>query len=202
MIRIKSKKKSLEKTIKKIRHIEEYESLAMAQYFEDSALENVHLNRQVIADIHDFVEDSLSEKTVCEVGGFLLGNESEQEGICIELFVPAYQIDKSSPSRLHFGAGSMQELDAFRDRYPEYQMKGWFHTHTAGLMPFLSRLDIRIHEGFFTQQDQIAIVLDVKTDGFQTGVFTRQQNGTLNNIKDIKGRKPIYWKQILEVVNG
>ena len=90
----------------------------------------------------------------------------------------------------------MQELAEALDTHKELILVGWFHTHTAAIHPFLSNYDIRVQDGFFTAPHQIAVVIDSMTQHFLTGVFTRQQNGMMNNISDIQNNYLVKWSKI------
>lgn len=160
----------------------------MQTYFEDTSIAKVYIHPKVVEDITNWSTESLNTQPVKEVGGFLLGNYKEEEKIetFVQHFVPATTIEFNSPSLLNFGAAALQLLDQAMQEHPQLQLVGWFHTH-PGHTPYLSHTDMNIQEGFFRESYHIAIVLDSLTENFDTGIFTRKNNQTINNKLDWQG---------------
>lgn len=175
----------------------DFSKIDLLAYFEDTRVRWVYLDTNCITEIEAWVNNSLDLSPVPEVGGFLLGRycevETAQYDLAIERFVQAEDVDFNSPVLLEFGSQVLMKIDAIRDLQPELQTIGWFHTH-PGHTPFLSDQDLSSHEGFFQKPFQVAIVLDCLTDQFDTGIFSRQQTGRMNN----KGDRTswISWKAI------
>jgi proteasome lid subunit RPN8/RPN11 len=181
-----------------------YFMIDMTALVSDTAVVSVAIKKVVIKNITNWVNKSLEQEVVPEVGGFLLGVTQELESstaenkaykMVIDCFAPSTKVDFSSPNRLVFGREALLELDGFQQEYPNLKTVGWFHTH-PGHTPFLSTTDSMIHEGFFTALDEIAIVLDCKTEEFNTGFFTRKQSGLVNNQPDL--RDYVYWRELQE----
>lgn len=62
-------------------------------------------------------------------------------------------------------------------RHPGRQIVGWYHTH-LGLGLFLSGYDAWLHEHFFPELWQVALVIDPQTT--QGGFFVRTSDGALD----------------------
>ena len=179
----------------------DYLSIDMSAIVEDSTVKEVLLHKDAIEAITTWVNESLENKIVPEVAGFLLGASdlikedasNRLYKIFIRYFSPSTKVDFSSPNKIVFGSDALLELDDFQQKHLDLKLVGWFHTH-PGHSPFLSTTDAMIHEGFFNKQDEIAIVLDSKTSEFDTGFFTRKHSGEVNNQRDLIDY--IYWKDI------
>lgn len=171
----------------------------MGTYLTDSRVSLVGFSPQALEGIGATVRKSLERQPVHETGGFLLGNyQHAGQGIwevSVLEFCPATQVADSSPHRLAFGPGAIQELDVAMEQAGGMEVVGWFHTH-PGLTPYLSRQDMTIHEGFFREPWQIAIVLDCLTPGFDVGIFSRKANGSVNNKGDYPPGNWILWNQL------
>lgn len=170
----------------------------LSHYYKNTITKVVFIHYQVVKEIFDWVNKSLQNSPVAEVGGFLLGKFQKTDTgffmITIERFCSAENVDYSSPNVLHFGTESLLELDKAKSDSPNLTLVGWFHTH-PGHTPFLSKTDLQLHEGFFTHPYQVAIVLDSLTKEFDTGIFTRMKGGWMNNKNTCKDW--ISWKDLL-----
>lgn len=169
----------------------------MDEIVADSQVDRLFLNKQVIREIYDWVKLSLTEQPVKEVGGFILGKVAKAESrydVCLEQFVPAKEVNFNSVTRLEFGHKVLADLsNAMEDS--RYINLAWFHTH-PGHTAFLSNTDMKIHEVYYTEPYQVAIVLDSLTDDFDTGIFTRKIDGQVNNKPDIQ--KWVTWRTLFE----
>lgn len=136
-------------------------------------------------DIFRWVEQSLQGQPVPETGGFLTGKflhdkQADSFVSWVEHFVPAEGVDYQDPVLLAFGTGPLLEVDRYLQAQPGQCLIGWFHTH-PGHSPYLSATDLHTHEGFFREAYQVAIVLDPLTPAFDTGIFSRKTDGSMNN---------------------
>lgn len=174
------------------------QGIFLDQYLNRSLVKRVGFCADAMRDIDAWVRQSLTTTPVHETGGFLLGRYADtnnaQWDIDILQFCPARSVAFSAPNRLAFGAAAIQELDVAMEAAPELSLLGWFHTH-PGLTPYLSKMDLSIHNGFFTAPWQIAVVLDPLTPGFDTGIFSRQPDGRMNNKAQYPGNW-IHWTEI------
>jgi proteasome lid subunit RPN8/RPN11 len=117
-----------------------------------------------------------------EVGGILVGTwsvdaEQGQEFIVVETALPA-RFTRQGSVYLTFTQDSLVDLHAEMDEhYPDKQIVGWYHTH-PGMGVFLSSYDAWLHQHFFPEQWQVALVIDpISAAG---GFFIRQVDGVLD----------------------
>jgi proteasome lid subunit RPN8/RPN11 len=175
-----------------------FEVIDLNTFLMDTQVGQIWMRKEAIQDINRWVEKSLEEDPVPEVGGFLLGNHvletnAAQYIVSVEEFYEADKIDFNSPSELVFGHQILHELDDYLAQSPLILI-GWFHTH-PGHSPYLSKQDMTIHEVFFTDSEKIAIVLDSLTENYDTGIFSHKIDGSPNNKQDYS--KLIQWKALL-----
>lgn len=177
---------------------DQYTQIKLSDYVNDSLVKNVFILDDCINSILSWVEQSKRLKPVPEVGGFLLGRYEnlppDSFNISLEKFIPSKDVAYNSPTILEFGTKVMMQLDEQMDKLPDMDLMGWFHTH-PGHTPFLSGLDQQLHEGFFKKPYQIALVLDSLTEYFDTGFFTRKEDGFTSNKADFN--EWILWKKMI-----
>lgn len=153
------------------------------QHFEDSSITKIYIRKSLIIDVMEWVVESKTTDPVPEVGGFMLGNYWESDvsdyEISLEHFIPSRKIEGNNPVKLHFGVKAMLELEEEKNRFPQFELLGWFHTH-PGHKPYLSEQDMTIHENFFIKKYQIAIVLDSLTQEYNSVLVCRKKNGEIN----------------------
>lgn len=123
-----------------------------------------------------------------EVGGVLVGTyeKPERAGDVSKVYVHDAITAKHTVNRnasVTFTADSWSTaIDEIESKYGEEKvMIGWYHTH-PGFGIFLSGYDLFIHENYFTEPWQVALVIDprAKTDGF----FTWHTNGEVVRYDD------------------
>jgi len=190
-IRRKTSHKVVYKTPKPNSLSEDYVEFNPLDYFDDTNLQKIYIKKSFVIAIMEWVIESKTQLPVSEVGGFILGNYWGNEiidyEISLEHFVPSTNIKGNTPVRLEFGTGAMVELMEAQEKLPEYKLLGWFHTH-PGHQPYLSTQDLTIHENFFTENYQIAIVLDSLTEEYLSVIVCRKRNGEIN-----KSHGQRYW---------
>ena len=102
-----------------------------------------------------------------EVGGILLGDVRRDEKGWLYLVVThAIQAEFANEARGHLTFTQNTWLKIHRTRetqYPDKTIVGWYHTH-PGWTIFLSKWDLFIHQNFFKQPWQIALVIDPSVD--------------------------------------
>ncbi|RMG72682.1 MAG: hypothetical protein D6722_05055 [Bacteroidetes bacterium] len=175
-------------------HDENYFCFPLSKLWKDSAVAEVFIHRDCAKDLDVYiykhnVDVYKKEKVddIPEIGGFLLGTyryfeDSGQYKVSLERFQPS-TTDDQDLYRISFKEQAWNELADLQDLYPDLKLVGWFHTHPGhGL--FLSQPDLRIHQGFFRNKHYLAIEIDTKTETLDTAIFTRTQDGTINNSKD------------------
>jgi proteasome lid subunit RPN8/RPN11 len=117
-----------------------------------------------------------------EVGGALTGRWC-QDAISGAQFIV---VDSALPARhTRFGSAFLtfttESLLAFQQEietnHPGKQIVGWYHTH-PGMGVFLSGYDTWLHEHFFPEHYQTALVIEPRSA--QAGFFIRQPDGYLD----------------------
>lgn len=119
---------------------------------------NIYISQQVYREIHKFTQN----KTTNESGGVLIGSIIEEFGktnIVIKAFIEAKYCE-ATPTTLKFTHKTWEYCHKEMERkYPGEKIVGWIHTHPDfGI--FLSEYDKFIHENFFSEDYQIAYVVD------------------------------------------
>ncbi len=189
-----------------VHNTDDYHRVLLEQIWHDTAISEICFSKECIFAIDDFIRKENRQgidednNAVPEVGGFLLGNHAfaEEDGqykIFLEKFVPITP-EENDVYKVEFGVEAWMELDNVKDQYPDYMLLGWFHTH-PGHSLFLSQPDLKIHEGFFKQNFQVAMEIDTLSENLDTGFFVRTKDGQINNTRDMKEGEDWYsWMDI------
>lgn len=117
-----------------------------------------------------------------EVGGWLAGSwcwdkELQEEFIVIEAAIPAKAARQGSTFITFTQDSQVEMLSVLEKRFPQKKVIGWYHTHPRmGL--FLSEHDLWLHEQFFSQPWQVALVIEPHT--CVGGFFIRDQESNLD----------------------
>jgi proteasome lid subunit RPN8/RPN11 len=117
-----------------------------------------------------------------EVGGILVGrwcadSETTQQFIVITATIPARFTQQGSVF-LTFTQDSLVDIHSkISDEYPQDVIVGWYHTHPH-MGVFLSHYDTWLHNHFFPEPWQVALVIEPHTH--VGGFFVRQANGVLD----------------------
>ncbi len=118
-----------------------------------------------------------------EVGGILVGKwcadiETGQQFIVAAAALPA-RFTRQGSVFLTFTQDSLVDLHAKMDEfYPGKEIVGWYHTHPR-IGVFLSHYDTWLHEHFFPEPWQVALVIEPHTS--VGGFFIRQVGGELDS---------------------
>lgn len=141
-----------------------------------------------------------------EVGGVLAGKwrvdgATGLRFVIVEGILPAPHTRHGS-TFVTFTQDSLVALNTqLEERYPGKQMVGWYHTHPRmGL--FLSGYDAWLHEHFFPEAWQVALVVDPWAR--QGGFFIRAQDGNLDprryvgfsELVDARRRSVVHWDNL------
>ena len=146
-----------------------------------------------------------------EVGGWLLGKwrldkTSGEQFIVIDTILPALHTQSGS-AFLTFTQESQVALHHhLEESYPTKQLVGWFHTHPK-MGVFLSAYDTWLHQNFFPEQWQVALVIEPFSRA--GGFFIRQSDGQMDprhyfgfheliNGKK-KKRSVVFWRNIIAI---
>ncbi|MCW5874342.1 MAG: Mov34/MPN/PAD-1 family protein [Anaerolineales bacterium] len=111
-----------------------------------------------------------------EVGGWLAGRWCQDaragtEFIVVEALLPAQQVRSGSTFLTFTHDSQVAMLSALEEQYEDKCIVGWYHTHPR-MGIFLSGYDTWLHDHFFPQPWQIALV--VEPHAKHGGVFVRQ----------------------------
>ncbi len=138
--------------------------LAIGEHVEED--KNIYILQSVYKEIHRFTRN----KNTDESGGMLIGTILEEFGktnIIISGFVKAKHT-VATPTTLKFTHETWNYVYKEADRrFKGRKIVGWIHTHPDfGI--FLSDYDKFIHQNFFSEDYQVAYVVDPirKTEGF------------------------------------
>ena len=138
-----------------------------------------------------------------EVGGWLVGkwcrDEATQEQyVVVEGILPAVYTRQGSTFLTFTSHSQLMMLDLMEQYYPDKDLVGWYHTH-PGMSIFLSGYDTWLHENFFPEHWQVALVIEPhSTTG---GFFIRDTRGNLDprlyygfhELKDGSERTVVHW---------
>jgi len=116
-----------------------------------------------------------------EVGGVLLGDVCrDRDGRMFVVFTHTLKAEFTDETRGHltFTHKSWLKMHTTREaQFPDKRIVGWYHTH-PGWSIFLSEWDLFIHQNFFKQPWQVALVIDPQVD--RAGFFVWQANRISN----------------------
>lgn len=141
-----------------------------------------------------------------EVGGWLAGKwrvdkKSGEQFIVVENILPAKHTRHGKAHLTFTQDTQVSLLSIFEERYPDRELVGWYHTH-PGMGIFLSSYDIWLHQNFFPQLYQVALVIEPHSS--TGGFFIRQADGGLDphhyygfyEILNRKQRNVVHWQNI------
>jgi len=117
-----------------------------------------------------------------EVGGILAGRLSPEKNgsqgfIIIEKVLPA-RFTRQGSTFVTFTQDSLVGIiNDMDDHYPGLKIVGWYHTHPR-LGIFLSHYDKWLHQHFFPEPWQVALVID--PHAAEGGFFIRNSRGALD----------------------
>jgi proteasome lid subunit RPN8/RPN11 len=141
-----------------------------------------------------------------EVGGVLVGKwcvdpETDRQFIIITATLPA-RFTQHGSVFLTFTQDSLVDIHAKIDEeYPEEAIVGWYHTHPR-MGVFLSQYDTWLHNHFFPEPWQVALVIEPITR--IGGFFIRQADGELDpgrylgfyELDDDPGESVVQWNNL------
>lgn len=163
-----------------------YVAYDMEQMWNNSFVKTCRISHEAVNDIYKICRNEQrkagqsGDQVAPEIGGFLLGRfykhdtDKEQYDVIIDRYMQPSETEHQDVYQIKFGTKAMHELDKALEISPDKALVGWFHTH-PGHSPFLSQPDLNIHNGTFTQNWQLAIVVDPYNE-YDTGIFTRYRN--------------------------
>ena len=141
-----------------------------------------------------------------EVGGWLVGKwradtESGDNYIVIEAILPALHTEHGSAFLTFTQDSQLAMYDEMEDRFPESELVGWYHTHPR-MGVFLSKYDLFLHNNFFTNPYQVALVIEPHS--LTAGFFIPRADGILDlrmyygfsEIHNGSERSVVHWKNV------
>ena len=112
-------------------------------------------SRRVREQVYDHVFGHLGG----EVGGVLVGDFLTNTAASVTGAIPALQADGQRAS-VTFTHEAWAEIHSVLERrFPDKRIVGWYHSH-PGFGIFLSDHDLFIHQNFFSDPAQLALVVD------------------------------------------
>jgi proteasome lid subunit RPN8/RPN11 len=181
----------------------DYLEIDLNEEWDDSVVKNVFFERSCIIKTYRFFEDSIravdSDTTANETGGYLIGrwdyNRENRNRIDVSLedFIEPGDDATFSRYQLNFGAKIGVKLQKVLENRRQKEGRdiiqtAWFHSH-PGLKIFLSDYDLTVQKDFSKNDSNlkmVALVIDPYTEKWETGIFTYQASGLMNNSKDSK----------------
>jgi len=140
-----------------------------------------------------------------EVGGFMVGewcvDDKGEQFIVVEHALPARHTRQGSVY-LTFTQDSVVDIhDEIDAHYKGKKIVGWYHTHPR-MGIFLSHYDTWLHQHFFPEPWQVALV--VEPHSASGGFFVRQNNGALDpsryfgfhELDGHFGRSMVFWTNL------
>lgn len=187
--------------------VNEYDTVNvdLSKIWNDTKIRNVYLASEFINDLDTFLADSSNDGiqnelqgAIPEVGGFMMGRFTEKDSfleVLVEKFVP-FVPEYNDVFKIEIGTKTIvDELGDAQDKNPKLEVIGWFHTHPGhGLFLSTSDLSVQRH---FPNDYQVAMEIDSLTKGLDMAIFTRKNNGRMNNSNDrIENRGWFNWVDI------
>jgi proteasome lid subunit RPN8/RPN11 len=141
-----------------------------------------------------------------EVGGVLVGRwrmdrNGKGQFIIVEGAILARHTRQGS-AYLTFTQDSLVALHAEQEeRYPRKRMVGWFHTHPR-MGVFLSEYDLWLHQHFFSEPWQVALVIEPHSS--VGGFFVRDRDGGMDphgyqgfhELLGRRGESVVHWSNL------
>ncbi len=143
-----------------------------------------------------------------EVGGALVGTwrVDRRSGVPFVVVEGVLRAPHTRHGRAHltFTQDSQVALhEALETHYPGKTFVGWYHTHPR-MGVFLSGYDLWLHEHFFPEPWQVALVMDPWA--VEGGFFVRQQDGWLDprryfgflELPRRRGGSVVHWRNMVQ----
>lgn len=170
-----------------------YCEIDMLKYHADTRIHKIYFNRECIKQAHHYFSEFAKENPDKETGCFFLGRlgyaeNKEQYNITLEKMIEPGDDAKHTEFQVELGGKIMirltHEIGTISETtQQEYFLTAWMHSH-PGLQLFLSDTDIVCQNDlriYCHKNCLLAIVIDTKTDLWETALFTPKTNGTMNN---------------------
>jgi len=138
---------------------------------------SIFMTQKAMLNAHVISNSDLSH----EVGGWLIGKirkdrQTNKKFIIIENVLPAKHTRQGSAYLTFTQSSQVSLLNNLENYFPGKHLLGWFHTHPH-MGVFFSSMDAWLHENFFRDQWQVALVIEPVSS--QAGFFIQDQFGVL-----------------------
>ncbi|HLK48746.1 MAG TPA: Mov34/MPN/PAD-1 family protein [Bryobacteraceae bacterium] len=154
---------------------------ALATWSADECPFVIEFSRKALDDIRLAVVDAFFSlpRGGAEIGGILLGKVDDQRVQILD-YAPIECEHAFGPAFTLSPADQVQLGDALRQPFPGgLRPVGWYHSHTRSEIA-LSEADLDIHNRYFPERWQVALVLRPSTlQPTQAGFFFREPDGTI-----------------------
>jgi proteasome lid subunit RPN8/RPN11 len=163
--------------------METQSAIGLARWTAEECPFAIEYSLRILDDIRLAVTDAFFSlpRGGAEIGGLLLGRQ-ERGGLtvldavampCEHAFGPSFELSPRDHERL-------AELVAATDRKSNMRVVGWYHSHTRSEI-YLSEADLEIHNRFFPESWQVALVLKPHTfQPMRAGFFFREKSGAIH----------------------
>lgn len=126
-----------------------------------------------------------------EVGGVLVGYKSRRGSLPYVFGAIAAMAADEQRATLTFTQDSWEHVHRVMEQeFPDGEIIGWYHTH-PGFGIFLSEHDLFIHRNFFSDESQVAQVVDPHSG--EEGIFT-WENGEVAETS--RRQVPLGWAPV------
>jgi len=121
------------------------------------------------AETHDRIVQHAAEDTSVEIGGVLVGRWEQDDGGPFVAISDCIRCDEAAKKsgEVTFTHEAWNKINHEMDtRFVDLKIVGWYHSHPS-FGVFLSERDVFIHDHFFSNPGQVALVVDPvhKTEG-------------------------------------
>jgi proteasome lid subunit RPN8/RPN11 len=144
-----------------------------------------------------------------EVGGWLVGKKrtdsnTGEDFIVVEAVLPAVHTRYGSAYLTFTQDSQVAMYEMMEERYPGKELVGWYHTHPK-MGVFLSKHDHWLHENFFKQPWQVALVVEPHSN--VAGFFSWDSDGQLDTryyygfheINNGQNRSVVHWRNMSSI---
>jgi len=142
-----------------------------------------------------------------EVGGWLVGKWrvnrlSQEQFVVVEAILPARYTHFGSAFLTFTQDSQIWLYNQLQSKYPNKELVGWYHTHPR-MGVFLSEYDTWLHQNFFPEIYQVALVIEPHTQ--VGGFFIQDQHGNLDahryygfyELNHGRKRSVVHWRNLV-----
>ncbi|MCH5224517.1 MAG: Mov34/MPN/PAD-1 family protein [Muribaculaceae bacterium] len=175
-----------------------YLEIDCKDYIKESAVRKIYIQNHCINEIYNLYKKDLDESDhpnedgCMVIGRWVFDQDVKAYDVSMEFVVFPGDDAKFSEYELDFGGQiKLRIMDKLRklrkDTGLQYDLVCWVHSH-PGLGVFFSRSDENVQNQLKHPQHPnflLAMVVDILTPGWETGIFTFRPDGSLNSRNDL-----------------